>query len=191
MHTSRLTCVEHIMFKTVFNFFNPRRPEPACTRYMQTQTLYQHHNSVVPAPIACRKASRSPCLGNPINQEAIFPLLNHAVYFSAKTFVQPLCRVKPKGRICLLYKWANTAVWLCRGVLYLIGQRPCSYGPTMRHRWSHVSPRVLITLLIWKYTHEYPSNYDVSHSGCSCDFYGTLDANCLINHSITPQGNFW
>ena len=26
------------------------------------------------------------------------------------------CRAKPKGSICLLYKWADTAFWLCRAV---------------------------------------------------------------------------
>ena len=27
------------------------------------------------------------------------------------------CRAKPKGSICLLYKWADTAFWLCRAEL--------------------------------------------------------------------------
>ena len=34
IHTPRLICVENIMFKTVYNMFNSRNPEPACTRYI-------------------------------------------------------------------------------------------------------------------------------------------------------------
>ena len=131
MHTYRLTCVGYIMFKTVFNFFNPRWPKPACTRYMQTQTLYQHHNNVVPAFIACRKASRSSCPGNLINQEAIFPLLNHAVYFQRKRLSSysaiqsqnTLLLTLQVRRYCLLAlqssivpSWANNTPWMVSGL---------------------------------------------------------------------------
>ena len=48
---------------------------------------------------------------------------------SAASVDRVLCRAKPKGGICLLYKWAYTACWLCRAVLV--------NGATADHSWRH------------------------------------------------------
>ena len=45
-----------------------------------------------------------------------------------------LCRAKPKGGICSLYKWADTAFWLCRAALLDIVtvRKSCLGGSTGR-----------------------------------------------------------
>ena len=54
------------------------------------------------------------------------------------------CRVKPKGSFCLLYKWADTAFWLCRAnqLSTTRSRRLCASGS---HRRLHAAGSTGIT----------------------------------------------